>query len=582
MSGEAAHASALRGFLGLSRPWLARRRTLAAFALLVLLTAVQVLLVVALNFWSASLFDALDNRDAASLWGAVGLFGALVLGVVVSNAAHLEARRGLALGWRRALTAGLLGAWLAEGRQWRLAQLADAPDNPDGRIAEDIRIATEHAVELIATLLYALMLLGAFIGLLWALSGEVEVFGLPVPGHMVWLALLYALAGAAAAFALGRPLARATEERQRAEAELRSALMRARDEAEALALARGEGEARGAAQARFAALGEAWRRQTAGLRNLLGFQSAYTSIAPVLPLLVSAPRYLAGEISLGVLVQIGQGFQQAVAALSWPVDNTARLAEWHASAERLLALAEAAAGAGAEGGIARAAPEGGGVAVEGLALCAASGAPLAAPLSFALPPGTLAGLEGPPPAAAALLAALAGLWPWGRGRIAAPAPEQCAVWSRPPWLPEGPLARLLDPSGEAPRPALVAALEGVGLGALCARLDEEAAWGAVLEEPERLRLGFARLLLARPALVLVAEGVAALEAEELRRLIALLRAALPRVVVVTAAPAPEGAERIRLAPPEGEALPAARAAQRLARPARLIAWLRQGFGHPRG
>ncbi|MCX8134635.1 MAG: hypothetical protein N3D18_11825 [Roseococcus sp.] len=580
MSGEGAHASALGGFLALSRPWLARRRTLAAFALLVLLTAVQVLLVVALNFWSARLFDALDNRDAASLWGAVGLFAALVLGVVVSNAAHLEARRGLALGWRRALTAALLGAWLAEGRQWHLAQLAEAPDNPDGRIAEDIRIATEHAVELIATLLYALMLLGAFIGLLWALSGEVSVFGVPVPGHMVWLALLYALAGAAAAFALGRPLARATEGRQRAEAELRTALMHARDEAEALALARGEPEARRAAEARFAALGEAWRRQTAGLRNLLGFQSAYTSVAPVLPLLVSAPRYLAGEISLGVLVQIGQGFQQAVSALSWPVDNTARLAEWHASAERLLALAEAAAGASAEG-IAREIGEDG-VAAEGLALCAASGAPLAAPLSFALPPGALAGLEGPPPAAAALLAALAGLWPWGRGRIAAPPPAQCAVWFRPPWLPEGPLARLLDPSGEAPRPALVAALEGVGLGALSARLDEEAAWGAVLEEPERLRLAFARLLLARPALVLVAEGVAALEAEELRRLIALLRAALPRAVVIMAAPAPEGAERIRLAPPEGETLPAARAAQRQPRPARLIAWLRQGFGHPRG
>ncbi|WP_051213356.1 SbmA/BacA-like family transporter [Rubritepida flocculans] len=580
MNGQGAHASALRGFLGLSRPWLLRRRTLAALALLVLLTAVQVLLVVALSFWNARLFDALEGRDAAGLWGAVGIFGALLLAVVVSNAAHLEARRGLALGWRRALTARLLEAWLAEGRQWRLAQLADAPDNPDGRIAEDIRIATEHAVELLATLLYALMLLGAFVGLLWALSGEVSVLGVPVPGHMVWLALLYALAGAAAAFALGRPLAQATEGRQRAEAELRSALVRARDEAEALALARGEAEARGGAQTRFAALGEAWRRQTAGLRNLLGFQSAYTSIAPVLPLLVSAPRYLAGEISLGVLVQIGQGFQQAVSALSWPVDNTARLAEWHASADRLLALAEAAAGAGPEGGIARSAEEGG-VAAEGLALCAASGAPLAGPVSFSLPPGALAGLEGPPPATAALLAALAGLWPWGRGRVAGPPPEACALWSRPAWLPEAALARLLDPTGEVPRPALVAALEGVGLGALAPRLDETANWSASLEEPERLRLAFARLLLSRPALVLVGEGLSVLEAEELRRLIALLRAALPRAVVVMAAPAPEGAERIVLAAPEGEALPAARAAQRPPRRAPLIAWLRQGFGHAR-
>jgi putative ATP-binding cassette transporter len=580
MSGEAAHGSVLRGFLALSRPWFGRRRTRLVVALLLLLTAVQVLLIVALNFWSARLFDALERKDAHALWDAVRLFALLILFVVLSNMAHLETKRGLTLGWRQALTERLLATWLTEGRHWRLAQLAEAPDNPDGRIAEDIRVATEQAVELLATLLYALMLLGAFIGLLWSLSGRISVFGVPIPGHMVWLALLYALAGAAAAFALGRPLARATETRQRSEAELRSGLVRARDEAAALAFARGEGEARAGIALRFEALGGAWRRQTAGLRNLMGFQSAYTSLAPVLPLLVSAPRHLSGEISLGVLVQIGQGFQLAVSALSWPVDNTARLAEWHASAERLLALAEAAEGT-AGSGIAREVQEEG-VAADGLAICAAAGTPLAAPLSFQIGPGAVVALEGAAPATGALLAALAGLWPWGRGRVAAPHPEACALWSRPAWLPEGRLARLLDPRGAIPRPALLAALDGVGLAALALRIEEEANWSAVLEEPDRLRLAFARLLLARPRLVLVADSVALLDAGELRRLVALLRAALPGVVVVMAAPAPEGAERLGLAAAEGEGLPAARAARRGPRPARLIAWLREGFGHPRG
>lgn len=580
MSGEAPHSSVLRGFFALSRPWFRRRRTLLTLALLVALTAVQVLLVVALNFWSARLFDALEQKNAAALWSAVGLFALLILLVVVSNMAHLETKRGLALGWRRALTERLLASWLHEGHHWRLSQLAEAPDNPDGRIAEDIRVATEQAVELLATLLYVLMLLGAFIGLLWSLSGRVTVLGIEVPGHMVWLALIYALAGAAAAFALGRPLAIATEGRQRSEAELRSGLVRARDEAEPLALARGEAEARAGIATRFAGLGAAWRRQTAGLRNLMGFQSAYTSLAPVLPLLISAPRHLSGEISLGVLVQIGQGFQQAVSALSWPVDNTARLAEWHASAERLLALAEAAEGT-AGSGIARATQEHG-VTAEGLGVCAAAGTPLTAPLSFRLEPGSVTAVEGSTPAAAALLAVLAGLWPWGRGRLAAPPPERCAVWSRPAWLPEGSLAALLDPSGGIPRPALLAALDGVGLAALVPRIEEGANWAVALEEPDRLRLAFARLLLARPDLVMVGDGLTLLDAEELRRLIALLRAALPQVVVVLATPAPEGTERLVLPPPAGEGLPAARAARRGPRPARLIAWLRQGFGHPRG
>lgn len=580
MSTEAAHASVLRGFLALSRPWLARRRTLLGLALLLALTAVQVLLVVALNFWSARLFDALEQKDAPALWSAVGLFALLIFFVVVSNMAHLETKRGLTLGWRRALTERLLATWLSEGHHWRLAQLADAPDNPDGRIAEDVRVATEQAVELLATLLYVLMLLGAFVGLLWSLSGRITVFGVAVPGHMVWLALLYALAGAAAAFALGRPLAKATEGRQRSEAELRSGLMRAREEAEPLALARGEAQARTVIRTRFAGLGAAWRRQTAGLRNLMGFQSAYTSLAPVFPLLVSAPRHLSGEISLGVLVQIAQGFQQAVSALSWPVDNTARLAEWHASAERLLALAEAADGTAASTILRAEQPQG--VSAEELAICAAAGAPLAAPLSFRIEPGAILAVEGTSTATTALLEALAGLWPWGRGRVLAPPPERCAIWSRPAWLPEGRLAALLDPGGGIPRPALLAALDGVGLAALVPRIEEEANWSALLDEPDQLRLAFARLLLARPELVLVADGLARLDTEELRRLIALLRAALPQAVVVLATPAPEGTERLVLSASDGEGLPAARAALRGPRPARLIAWLREGFGHPRG
>lgn len=576
-----ASASALRGLLALSGPWLRRWRTRGAFLLLLALTLVQVLLAVGLNLWNARFFDALEQRNIGALAAAVGEFALLLVAIALSNAAHLEAKRGLTLGWRRALTERLLGVWLEEGHHWRIAQLPDSPDNPDGRIAEDIRVATEHAIELLATLVYCVAVLAAFIGILWTLSGTVTLLGMPIPGHMVWLALAYAGAGAAAAFAIGRAITLATEQRQATEASFRFGLARARAEGEGLALAHGEALAReGLAQA-FATLAAAWHRQTAGLRNLLGFQSAYVTLAPVFPLLVAAPRYLGGELSLGGLMQTAQGFQQAVSALSWPVDQAARLAEWHASVDRMLALAEASE-ASQQGGIELREQPGRALGLSGLVLRTPEGEALAAPLTALLSPGQRAGLEGEPRAVNALALAIAGLWPWGEGRILRPVGVPLATLPREPWLPELPLARLLAPAGDVPEDALAAALAEVGLPHLVPRLREAAHWRAELDEVARLRLAWARLLLGRPGLAVIGDVGPILGEEVLRRLVGLLDRALPEAILVVADRGVCGfGQRIVLAPPEGLPAGGAARAARHRREDRLVAWLRRGFGHAR-
>ncbi|MCU0887093.1 MAG: ABC transporter ATP-binding protein/permease [Rubritepida sp.] len=573
--------SALRGLLALSAPWLGRWRTRAAFLVLLALTLVQVLLAVGVNLWSARFFDALEARDLGALGRAVGFFALLLLAIALSNAAHLEAKRGLTLGWRRALTERLLAAWLADGHHWRIAQLADSPDNPDGRIAEDIRVATEQAIELLATLVYCVALLVAFIGILWRLSGEVSVLGVPIPGHMVWLALAYAGAGAVAAFALGRQLTVATEQRQATEASFRFGLARVRGEGEGLALARGEALAREGLAERFGGLAAAWRRQTAGLRNLLGFQSAYVTLAPVFPLLIAAPRHLAGDLTLGGLMQTAQGFQQAVSALSWPVDQTARLAEWHASVDRLLALAEASEASEEGGGLVRE-QQGGALGLSAVLLRTPDGTALAAPVTALLGRGARAELVGEPRAVNALGLAIAGLWPWGEGKILRPAGVTLGALSREPWLPEVPLARLLAPAGGVPEAALAAALGEVGLPGLVPRLAETADWHAELDGAGRLRLAFARLLLAQPGLVVVEDVGGVLGEEELRRLMALLDAALPEAILLVADRGACGfGLRLALAPPEGLAPGGAVRAARRRREDRLLAWLRRGFGHTR-
>ncbi|WP_270935157.1 ABC transporter ATP-binding protein/permease [Falsiroseomonas oryzae] len=579
MTGRAS-PSTLRAFVALSAPWLGRWRTRGAILLLLLLTASQVALAIAFNLWNARLFDALEQRNAAALLREVWIFALILLGIVLSNAAQLEAKRGIALAWRQALTERLLGAWLADGRHWRLSQLLDSPDNPDGRIAEDIRIATEHAVELASTLFFCSTTLIAFLGILWSLSGVVQVLGLPVPGHMVWLALLYAAMGAAAAFALGRPLTTATEARQRAEADFRFGMARNRDHAEALGLARGETTARAGLAQRFGALSVAWRQQSEALRNLTGFQSAYTTLAPILPILVSAPRYLGGQLSLGGLMQIAQGFQQTVVALSWPVDQAARLAEWHASADRVLALLDAIESAEAEPGSLRPDDRGAALALSGLILRHPDGSALCGPLDATLPLGSRVSVTGDAAAATALFLAIAGLWPWGEGRLVRPAMHALGALPRHPWLPDATLADLLTPPSGAPRAALAAALDVVGLGTLATRLDETADWAATLDEGDRLRLGFARLLLGRPDLVLMDDLPAVLGAEETKRLLGILTMAMPQAILLVA---DHGAldlpERLELVAPVN--VPRGRAAQAAARrrASQFADWLRRGFGH---
>jgi putative ATP-binding cassette transporter len=579
---QAPGAPTLRPFLRLSRPFLARWRIRAALLLLLALTLAQVGLAVLYNLWNAWLFDALEARDAAALWRQVGNFAGLLLLIVLSNAAQLAVKRGIAVAWRQALTERLLEAWLAEGRHWRLAQIADSPDNPDGRIAEDIRVATEHIVELATTLVFATVTLSAFLGILWSLSGMVTLLGVAVPGHMVWLAAIYAAGGALAAFALGRPLTMAAETRQKAEADLRFGLVRSREQAQGLALARAEKVARRGHAGRFAILRASWDRQTAALRNLTGFQSAYVTLAPILPVLVAAPRYLRGDVSLGGLMQIAQGFQQLVVALSWPVDQAARLAEWHASADRVLVLAEALDLIERDTGGLQAEEAGEALVIEGAILRRPDGVALCAPITAHFPRGARVEVSGDPASVPALVLAIAGLWPWGEGRLIRPAGQRLAVLPRHPWLPEATLAALLAAEATVPRSALAEALEAVGLVELVPRLDETADWAEALEPQARLRLAFARLLLGRPDLVVLEDIASQLGDAEAGSLLRLLSLSLPDAILLAAGHGALGLPvQLVLAPPVG--VPPRRAARAAAQrqASRFAALLRRGFGHRR-
>ncbi|MFC7477675.1 SbmA/BacA-like family transporter [Dankookia sp. GCM10030260] len=311
-----------------------RWQAVALTAILASLTAAEIALSVRFNTWLGALFDVLDRRAVAELPAQCLVLALLVLGFGLQSGLHLTCRRALQLRWRRWLTDRLAAAWL---RRATPAEAVAGAANIDGRIAEDIRIATEEAVELSSSLWQATLLLVIFGGLLWELSGSptFQVFGqaVTIPGYLVWLALIYALVSGVAAFALGRPLVAATDRRQAAEAEFRVALVRLRDEAPP---ARRGGMAR--LQPLFGMVGRTWNGQTRSMARLSAYNAGHGRLTTTFPILAGLPGYFQGVVTLGGLMQGAQAFQQLAAALTWPVTSMERVATWGASAERVLAL----------------------------------------------------------------------------------------------------------------------------------------------------------------------------------------------------------------------------------------------------
>jgi putative ATP-binding cassette transporter len=453
------------------------------------------------NWWNRALFDALEARSVAGVLVQVGVFAAIFALSIVVTAAHLMVKRWLQLDWRRWLTDRLVGRWMADGRHYRLAFAEGEHDNPDQRIAEDIRIATESAVALAHTLVFSVMILGTFIDILWNVSGTLRVPGtaLEVAGYLVPLAFLYAGAGSLVGWMFGRPLVRTTNALQSAEASFRFGLARAREHAEAIALMHGERMERAGAAARFRQVVRDWDRQSLAYMGIVSFATGYGALLPVFPILVAAPHYIAGVMTLGVLMQAAQAFQRVTSALSWPVDNLGEIARWRASVDRVLSLHEDMARLDRE----------------------------------ALEPGEgriVLGRSGKP------LLVVDGLWPWGRGRVLLPGDGALLFMPQRPFLPEGTLREALC----YPRPpdawtdaCIRQALECAGLAWLAPRLDERDNWDQALPLRAQQRLGFARALMQRPAWLFMEEATDAFDPRGERLILEMLHRELPDTAIVT-------------------------------------------------
>lgn len=487
-------------------------------AALIALTIGQIVIAMSINLWIQNFFDALESRAMDAFVILIGVIVVIITANIAVTVVHLAVKRRLQVGWRRWLTHRLLGEWMSQGHHYKVTFFPGEHDNPDGRIAEDIRIATETAIDLAHSLFHAMLLLASFATVLWALSGPpyLDIAGvhLYIPGHLVWIAVLYSATGTLVAWLLGHPLVAAQNRRQTFEANFRFGLAHAREHSFLIALLQGDDNEGRNLRGLFRSAAKAWNRQTRALVNLFYFTSAWWVLSQVFPIMVAAPRYIAGTITLGVLMQTAQGFQQMVGALSWPIDNVGNVAGWRASVERVLGLYDALGRIGerrsSESGRIIRIEQGATPALvfDEVSIANSDGELVVKPFSARLGPGQRILIAGNSEIAFKFLKATAGLWPWGSGRVILPGTEPLFFVPRRPYLPLRSLcATVTYPA--APQQfsagAVDAALTRVGLGHLISELDKSGRWGETLSEDEQQRLGFARLLLFRPKWIFIQE-----------------------------------------------------------------------------
>lgn len=522
------------------RKWRVRGATL----LLVLLTVGQVALVIWTSYWNRGFFDALEARSLPDLLRQVAVFALILVLTMAVTAVHMHVKRWLQLDWRRWLTVRLMEQWMTRARHYRLQFTQGEHDNPDQRIAEDIRIATESSISLAHSLVYSLLIGGGFVGILLRVSGSAEFpgTGVAVSGYMVVLAFFYAGAGAVLGFFLGRPLVTTTNRLQSLEANLRFSLARAREHSESIALMHGEGLERRAATRLFGAVATGWNRQTVAYLGIVSFTTAYGNLLPVFPLLVAAPQYIAGAMSLGVLMQSAQAFQQLTSALSWPIDNLGQLANWRASAGRVVTLHEDMAaleqpppGPRPHGIrlVVLPHPE---LDIRHLRLVTPAGRTLLEDFNLRVRRGERILISGDASVTLGLFKAVAGLWPWGSGEIGLPDGQELVFLPQQPFLPAGSLrAALCYPHGaEHFGTALLhRALECAGIAWLAPRLDESDDWNRVLPLRAQQRLGLSRVFLQQPGWVFLEDATNAFDARGEACMMDMLHRELPNSTLIS-------------------------------------------------
>lgn len=507
-----------------------------------------------INVWNRGLFDAIEQRNASQVYFLAALFPPLVIGSVGLVTVQVWIRMAIQRRWRSWLTKSVVARWLAHGRYYQLNLIDGDHKNPEARMSEDLRISTEAPVDFVAGVISAFVSASTFIVVLWTIGGAltVSVAGsvITIPGFLVITAVVYAAITSSSIAFIGRNFVQVSESKNQAEAEFRYTLTRIRENGESIALLGGEEEERNDLDRRFGNVRQQWQSLAKQYMRTTIVSHGSLLIAPVVPVLLCAPKFLDGSMSLGQVMQAASAFTIVQSAFGWLVDNYPRLADWNACARRVASLMvsldslEKAENSESLGRIKRGEAKGTAMlTLEDLSVSLDNGTAVVKETEVNIEPGErvlVAGESGS--GKSTLVRAIAGLWPWGGGNVGFKPDSQLFMLPQKPYIPAGSLRRAVA----YPRAAdswseqeMGAALDKVGLGHLNERLEEEAPWDHTLSGGEKQRLAFARLLLHDPDIIVLDEATSALDEKSQDMIMEMMIQELPEVTVLSVGHRPE-------------------------------------------
>jgi len=505
----------------------------------------QVWLNVRFNAWYNTFYTALQDKDWNTFIFQIGVFSLLAAFFIVSAVYQLYLQQWLQIRWRNWLTQRYLGRWLGQGTHYRMRLKGDQADNPDQRIADDIREFVDGTLNIGIALLGSIVTLVSFVVILWTLSSTTPLMigasSFQIPGYLVWAALIYAVIGTWVTHLVGRPLVKLNFDQQRYEADFRFSLVRLRENAEEVTLLAGEPAEEERLRDRFGWVIRNWYDIMRRRKRLTFLTAGYSQVALIFPFLVVSPVYFFGAMTLGGLMQIVSAFGQVQSALSFFVTAYTSIADWKAVLNRLSGFEASIDWAE---GLDRTAPRlgfltdgGSALLVEELAVGLPNGQEIVRLAELSIEPGDRVLVTGPSGAGkTSLFKALGGVWPFGSGSIRVPKGASVLVLPQRSYLPLGTLRGALVYPGTADdfiQGEIEEVLDAVGLEALRGELDETAYWADKLSGGEQQRLSIARALLQKPQWLFLDEATAALDEASEAQLYRLLIERLPGSAIVS-------------------------------------------------
>jgi vitamin B12/bleomycin/antimicrobial peptide transport system ATP-binding/permease protein len=507
---------------------------------------------VLLNSWRNAFYNALQDRNWDAFVYQLGYFCVLAAIFIVLAVYQLYLNQWLQIRWRRWLTRHYLDRWLLASNHYRMQLLGDAADNPDQRVAEDVkqfidagRMTNIGILPIGLGLLNSIVTLVSFAIILWNLSdaAPLHVLGmtLAIPGYLFWAALIYAIIGTALTHLVGRALIALNFQQQRYEADFRFNLVRVRENSEQIALLEGENVERDRLLTRFGNVVANWMAIMSRQKKLTFLTSGYGQISSVFPYVVVSPAYFAGKMQLGGLMQTASAFDSVQNALSFFINVYAQMAEWRAVVERLAGFDESIAAAKAAANsppvITVAAGNTSAVSFDDLAVRLPNGKPLVSASDIAIELGERVLVSGPSGAGkSTLFRALAGVWPFGEGTITVPKGARMMILPQRPYFPIAPLAAAVAypaAPGSFDAGRIAELIAAVGLPGLADRIEEEAHWNRMLSLGEQQRLGIARALLYAPDYLFLDEATASLDEPAEATVYRLLEQRLANATIVS-------------------------------------------------